>query len=373
MTQFDNPWLRTQGNPLLRLGDLFLFAADHDLTATLYALDVRSGVVSELASGLQANARRMRLLHRAETHVVLTTEAGLLQTDGTPTGTRLWDIEVDHWATRAHVTRNGVTFFTPGSPRPGELWTTDGTEEGTGFIERLCPREQGCDDPYSFVASDDAVYFLHEPQGLWRSDGTPEGTIWISQQPSLLDELELLASNRETLILEVQRRYPDRTRARSLWLFDTTRDHFVELLDKAAWEGSNLDDIANGRIMGDRFVFVAERPDVGGELFFVDLENPRGVFTSSIETDPLSIDLTTPYPNPASSIVHFGLSLPRATNVHLDIVDLLGRRVAVLHDGWMSAGGNDLVTSMHGLAAGVYLIRARTGGHVQSQQIVISR
>ena len=373
VTAYDNGSLWRQGIPLARVGEQFMFAVDHGKASTLYVVNIPDGTVSEVLTGIDSSALRMSVLHHAEAHIVLSTEAGLLQTDGTPYGTRLWDIKTNYWTSRNHVTQNGTTFFTPGFPMQGELWTTDGTEEGTHLVEQLCPPDQGCEDPYSFVASNEAVYFLHEPRGLWKSDGTPEGTIWSSLQPSLLDDMKLLASNHEALILEVRQRYVDGVRARSLWLFDTTRDRFEELLDADAWMGSRLANISKGRIMGDRFVFVADRPDVGRELFYVDLENPLAVLASSGPEHPDSIELAPPYPNPASSAVHLGVNLPRADHVRMELFDALGRRVALWFDDWMPAGKHDLKASTRGLSAGVYFIRVQAGRMILSERIAISR
>ncbi|MBZ4422408.1 ELWxxDGT repeat protein [Myxococcus sp. RHSTA-1-4] len=78
----------------------------------------------------------------------------------------------------------GEGWFGPGDPEHGsELWTSDGTEEGTRLLRDISP---GPESAFSFeflpqfVTTEGVLYFVahHREYGreLWRSDGTPAGT-----------------------------------------------------------------------------------------------------------------------------------------------------------------------------------------------------
>ena len=52
-----------------------------------------------------------------------------------------------------------------------------------------------------------------------------------------------------------------------------------------------------------------------------------------------------------------GFSLPRAAEVRLEVIDMLGRQVVALDDGERPAGPHEIVVPAAGLAAGVYVYR----------------
>jgi hypothetical protein len=69
-------------------------------------------------------------------------------------------------------------------------------------------------------------------------------------------------------------------------------------------------------------------------------------------------------PNPVRDGTHVTLSLARSGNVLVEVLDVSGRRVGLLHDGELSSGSHRFwwgrgSVSGHHAAAGVYLVRAR--------------
>ncbi|MEL7169768.1 MAG: T9SS type A sorting domain-containing protein, partial [Bacteroidota bacterium] len=66
------------------------------------------------------------------------------------------------------------------------------------------------------------------------------------------------------------------------------------------------------------------------------------------------------YPNPAAAATTVAVTLPEAADVHTAIYDVLGRRVATLHDGTLAAGTHPLRLDAARLSAGVYLVRSVT-------------
>jgi hypothetical protein len=76
---------------------------------------------------------------------------------------------------------------------------------------------------------------------------------------------------------------------------------------------------------------------------------------------PAAAGFGAPYPNPAGGLVQIPLALPEAA-VPIEVIDLLGRRVALLQDGALDAGRHELAFETGGLAAGLHIVRAEVSG-----------
>jgi len=90
------------------------------------------------------------------------------------------------------------------------------------------------------------------------------------------------------------------------------------------------------------------------------------------------LDLRAPLPNPSRAATALRFSLAEAGRVRLDVVDLGGRVVARLGEGWRSAGEHVLEWNgrdEHGdpVRPGVFFVRLASAGRVASQKLVISR
>jgi hypothetical protein len=67
-------------------------------------------------------------------------------------------------------------------------------------------------------------------------------------------------------------------------------------------------------------------------------------------------------PNPAGNVVTFRYALGRASEVKIEIVSILGRRVAIFNEGVRAAGAHERVYSVESLAQGAYSCRIWVGG-----------
>ena len=90
--------------------------------------------------------------------------------------------------------------------------------------------------------------------------------------------------------------------------------------------------------------------------------------TTSLPTSPI---LSAAFPNPFRHQANLTLTLPEAQDVRVEAFDLLGRRVAMLHEGLLAAGTAHRFT-LRGSAwpSGLYVVRA-TGETFQQQQTVL--
>jgi flagellar hook assembly protein FlgD len=81
--------------------------------------------------------------------------------------------------------------------------------------------------------------------------------------------------------------------------------------------------------------------------------------------------------NPAAGRASFRLALPAAATVDVGVFDILGRRVATVAQGELSAGEHvmhwDPAANGGAARAGVYLARMRAGEKVMTQRFVLLR
>ena len=83
----------------------------------------------------------------------------------------------------------------------------------------------------------------------------------------------------------------------------------------------------------------------------------------------LSLDV---FPNPASEVT-IALDLDRGATTTLEVIDLLGRRVARLIDGEAPAGPRRLTWRPDGLAPGLYYVRLRAGSQTVVRAVTVVR
>lgn len=83
--------------------------------------------------------------------------------------------------------------------------------------------------------------------------------------------------------------------------------------------------------------------------------------------------LLAPYPNPAQAVATVPLNLTAAVDVRVAVYDVLGRRVATLHEGPLDAGAHALSLDATALPAGVYVVRVTAPGFTATQRLTVVR
>ena len=100
---------------------------------------------------------------------------------------------------------------------------------------------------------------------------------------------------------------------------------------------------------------------------------PAGVATEATADGGIA-RLDVAGPNPFTVATTMNLSVDRAQDVRVEVLDLLGRRVAVLHDGPVVAGAPVAVRiSAAGLPSGVYVVRAAGETFSLSERVTVVR
>lgn len=97
----------------------------------------------------------------------------------------------------------------------------------------------------------------------------------------------------------------------------------------------------------------------------------------SVSTDegvtPLTFDLLPNYPNPFTGVTTIAFQLPQTEHVLIEVIDLTGRRVAVLIDEQLNAARHEIVWNANGLASGVYLYRMQAGSFTRTHRTTLVR
>ncbi len=85
------------------------------------------------------------------------------------------------------------------------------------------------------------------------------------------------------------------------------------------------------------------------------------------------VELGAVYPNPSDRAVTVPLVLSAAAEVRVVVFDVLGREVAVLHEGPLTEGAHDFRLSPTTLPSGLYLVRATGDGVTTSRRVTVTR
>ena len=112
----------------------------------------------------------------------------------------------------------------------------------------------------------------------------------------------------------------------------------------------------------------------------VDSANiPGGIDITMMDTDaapapasllPSSFTITA-YPNPFNATTRIRFTVPVAGPVELTVFDLLGREIAVLQRGILTAGTHESTFNGAALSSGLYILRLQVGSHTACTKIAL--
>ncbi len=109
----------------------------------------------------------------------------------------------------------------------------------------------------------------------------------------------------------------------------------------------------------------------------VDVPSPAsGIYTVDAEDvagTPDVFRLDAAYPNPFAETTTFTYALPTPADVRVEVVDVLGRRVAVLVDETQTAGEHRIALRGADLPSGTYLVRLTASGHTATTKVTLAR
>ena len=89
--------------------------------------------------------------------------------------------------------------------------------------------------------------------------------------------------------------------------------------------------------------------------------------------DGTTFALGTNYPNPFNPTTLIPFSVAEASEVSIKVYDLLGRTVATLVDGTLSAGVHEVQFEASQLPTGMYIVRMEAAGIVKTQRVTLMK
>jgi len=101
--------------------------------------------------------------------------------------------------------------------------------------------------------------------------------------------------------------------------------------------------------------------------------HPVGVEEELFEALPLSYALHQNYPNPFNSITVIKYSIPKESDVKLEIINILGEQVELLVNETKTAGTYEAVWNSSNLASGIYFYRMKSGHFVSVKKMVLMK
>ena len=114
-----------------------------------------------------------------------------------------------------------------------------------------------------------------------------------------------------------------------------------------------------------RYGYRVDGVEPGRHVFRLQQIDFDGTFEYSPEVEvfvelPEHYHLSAPYPNPFNPSTHFTVMVAREQSVRIEVLDVQGRRVALLHTGRLSAHAvHDFTFEAHHLPTGMYAIRTQ--------------
>lgn len=155
----------------------------------------------------------------------------------------------------------------------------------------------------------------------------------------------------------------------------------------ACTSGSTLDHIAlTAHLLddydgeGDRFAALLDVFDAHGGEFVTTTSDHLPVWARldlagpTVPAEPgapaRTLALAPPAPNPAAGAVALAYSLERPADVRLEVLDVLGRRMAMVDEGARVAGPHRASLDASALAPGLYLVRLTADGATATQRLV---
>ena len=103
----------------------------------------------------------------------------------------------------------------------------------------------------------------------------------------------------------------------------------------------------------------------------VDAGGPTSIEEKEIENYPLTFSLSQNHPNPFNSSTKIKFDLPKQESVKIEIFNLLGQKIEILVNQYMSVGSHEIEFVANNLPSGVYLYRIDAGGFHQVKKMIL--
>jgi uncharacterized protein (TIGR02145 family) len=174
--------------------------------------------------------------------------------------------------------------------------------------------------------------------------------------PTILGELYLVAGAQ----MDVQSTYP-------LIIGGSPRDVTLSWTDQSFAGMTAVLQLTDRRYDLTRANSISLQSDESAQV----IVGPISTSTDRDDQTPLRTELMAAYPNPFNPSTQIRFTLDAGRQTRLAVYDLLGREIAVLVNGNISAGSHQVTFDASGLASGVYVYRLEAGGEVFTRRMTL--
>jgi len=235
------------------------------------------------------------------------------------------------------------------------VYTTDGTvvyaiDAESGDAEWEIEIEDGArqvvhDNGNLYFSYDGEVLALdvETQEKLWRVDVDPSDSKSVSPVEPAGDFI-YVGSEGEEAVHQL-----DAETGEELWRFD------------ADWEVSVKPTLV------DQVLYAMSR---NGVLHAIDVGDGEPVSSETGPAVPDDFALNQNYPNPFNPKTVISFNLPEAGNVRLEVMDVLGRRVAILVDEVKQSGQHEVIFDASQLSSGTYIYRLEAGEFSKTRKMM---
>jgi thiol-disulfide isomerase/thioredoxin len=154
-----------------------------------------------------------------------------------------------------------------------------------------------------------------------------------------------------------------------------TGAHFYPAVTE--WDSVNID---LGAYDGQAAVMLGFRGtcDNGNNLYFDDIEVSNNVdlsdpYSSHRELDNMIVKAAALYPNPTSDVTSLGLEMKEVADVKVEVHNMFGQLVQVVHNGTLPVGNSTLTISTATLSNGLYYVNIYSGAAQTTKKFVVVR
>jgi len=133
-------------------------------------------------------------------------------------------------------------------------------------------------------------------------------------------------------------------------------------------DGTFTNDVAMGQTASESS---SDSLFFGGGGFFGGGDDWITGLNNEIEPIPLEFELSQNYPNPFNPSTTIGFSIPEASDVKIEIYNVLGQRIGVLLDEFRDAGRHSVVWDAGNIPSGVYFYRIKTSDFENTRKMLL--
>lgn len=181
---------------MLSLDDKLIFKASFWAT-DIDSIFVASGNPTQTQAILGVN--RFRKFYSGSDKIFVQSSDGLWVTDGTADGSLLLGdkLNIMDNGPSSTIHHNGLFYFygfiqdeDVFTENEIDLWVSDGTAEGTKILKKMEGRSSGNSYLDNFHAYEDRLFFtFNRPSDIWSTNGTEEGTVMIYSSDKRMDNI----------------------------------------------------------------------------------------------------------------------------------------------------------------------------------------